>query len=140
LRIGLGEAKLTEAQMETAFDAFHRTHEAEYGHAFHRSPIEIVNIRLIGLAPSPKLEWPRREGIGSPGEALVKKAKAKYRVDGALQDYDTAFYRRDRLPPNSLLPGPAIILQLDATTVVPPGWTFETQPKGNLILRKESTS
>ena len=34
--------------------------------------------------------------------------------------------------------GPAIVLQMDSTTVVPPQHNFEADATGNLILRRNS--
>ena len=48
---------------------------------------------------------------------------------------DTAFYRRELLPVGSRIEGPAIILQTDTTTVVPPGWTIVADGSGNLIIQ-----
>ncbi len=134
LRIDIGKGTIDGPSMQEAFAQFHRVHEAEYGHAFPESPIEIVNIRVTGTAPSPQLEWPRSAAGGSREKALVKVASTKFRVDGVLRAFDTAFYRRADLPVGTALSGPAIILQLDATTVVPPSWSFTADPHGNLIL------
>jgi N-methylhydantoinase A/oxoprolinase/acetone carboxylase beta subunit len=49
----------------------------------------------------------------------------------------TPFYRRDALPLDEKIAGPAIILQTDSTTVVPPGATVHADRGGNLILRLE---
>jgi len=134
LRVDIDGGTIDAASMERTFEQFHRIHEAEYGHTFPQSPIEIVNIRVTGTAPSPQLEWPKTKEGGSRDKALVKTAKTKFRVDGALQSFDTAFYRRADLPVGSAIAGPAIILQLDTTTVVPPNWSFTADPHGNLIL------
>jgi len=134
LRIDIGDGLIDQATMDAAFAQFHRIHESEYGHAFPQSPIEIVNIRVTGTAPSPQLEWPRSKGGGSREKALVKTAKTKFRVDGKLKSMDTAFYRRPDLPVGETIAGPAIVLQLDTTTVVPPNWSFTADPHGNLIL------
>jgi N-methylhydantoinase A/oxoprolinase/acetone carboxylase beta subunit len=134
LRIDLADGTLDESAMASAFDQFHRVHEAEYGHAFRQSPIEIVNIRLTGSAPNPQIEWPKRDGAGSREKALIKTGKTKFHVDGELRSFDTAFYRRADLPIDQTLQGPAIVLQLDSTTVVPPNWSFTADRHGNLIL------
>nr|WP_295463276.1 hydantoinase/oxoprolinase family protein [Mesorhizobium sp.] len=134
LRVDIDGGSIDADSMERTFEQFHRIHEAEYGHSFPQSPIEIVNIRVTGTAPSPQLEWPKTKEGGSRDKALVKTAKTKFRVDGALQSFDTAFYRRADLPVGSAIAGPAIILQLDTTTVVPPNWSFTADPHGNLIL------
>jgi len=134
LRVTIDGGTIDAESMKRTFEQFHRIHEAEYGHAFPQSPIEIVNVRVTGTAPSPQLEWPKSREGGSRDKALVKTAKTKFRVDEALQSFDTAFYRRADLPVGTRIPGPAIILQLDTTTVVPPNWSFTADPHGNLIL------
>ena len=42
-------------EIRRTFDHFHSVHEAEYGHFFAESPIEIVNVRLTGVAPTPTI-------------------------------------------------------------------------------------
>lgn len=134
LRMEIPEGMIDADGMAKAFEQFHRIHEAEYGHAFPNSPIEIVNVRLTGTAPNPQIEWPRLGGGGSREKALVKTGPTKFRVDGELRDFETAFYRRAELPIDIKLSGPAIVLQLDTTTVVPPNWSFVADSHGNLIL------
>jgi len=56
---------------------------------------------------------------------------------GSLQILATPFYRRDRLPLETPIPGPAIILQTDSTTVVPSDATVLADHACNLILRRE---
>jgi N-methylhydantoinase A/oxoprolinase/acetone carboxylase beta subunit len=48
----------------------------------------------------------------------------------------TNFYRRETLPVGVKIQGPAIVLQMDSTTVVPPGWSFMADAGGNLLLRQ----
>jgi N-methylhydantoinase A len=48
--------------------------------------------------------------------------------------HDTPVYRRDRLPAEACFEGPAIVEQLDCTTVVEPGNRVEVDPIGNLLV------
>ncbi|GAA4825823.1 hydantoinase B/oxoprolinase family protein [Sphingosinicella ginsenosidimutans] len=43
---------------------------------------------------------------------------------------------RSQLPPGTLVPGPALIVDATATTVVEPGWRAEVDRLGNLILTR----
>ncbi|HWQ14608.1 MAG TPA: hydantoinase/oxoprolinase family protein, partial [Roseiflexaceae bacterium] len=45
-----------------------------------------------------------------------------------------ALYDRDDLRPGDALRGPAIVAQLDATTVIPPGWRAAVDADLNLLL------
>jgi len=44
-------------------------------------------------------------------------------------------FDRARLGPGTIVPGPVIVTQLDATTLVAPGWEAETLSSGALLLR-----
>lgn len=134
LRIELPSGTVTAENLEDSFAQFHRVHEAEYGHAFPQTPIEIVNIRVTGISPSEATDWPRAREGGSLDRARIKTDRAKFRVDATLETFDTSFYRREDLPIGVSIAGPAIVLQLDTTTVVPPNWTFQADAQGNLIL------
>ncbi len=73
-------------------------------------------------------------------DAHLKTGRCLFRVDNTLQAFDTEFYARDRIPVDQAIQGPAIVLQTDATTVVPPGATFTVHTDGNLIIRLETKS
>jgi N-methylhydantoinase A len=47
---------------------------------------------------------------------------------------ETPVYRREHLPTGAHFEGPAIIEQLDCTTVIEPGNGVELDPIGNLIV------
>ena len=50
---------------------------------------------------------------------------------------ETTLYDRDRLQTGNRIDGPALLLQLDTTIVVPPGWKGEIDPYGNLLLEPD---
>jgi N-methylhydantoinase A len=52
--------------------------------------------------------------------------------DGAFRD--TPIYGRERLPLDAVIEGPAVLEQLDATTVVEPGDRLTSDEQGNLII------
>jgi N-methylhydantoinase A len=128
-------AALDDAAIKGVFELFHAAHEAEYGHAFRASAIEIVNIRVTAVASGPKIGRPAPKPDGSLEKALVRKGRCLFRVKGELGAYDTPFYQRDLLPLDQPIPGPAIVLQEDSTTVVPPECTFVAEHTGNLFIR-----
>ena len=115
-------------------EAFHRQHETEYGHCFRQSPVEIVNVRVTGVGRMPKIARPTVQHGPSLEAARVTTGRCVFRVGGALQPLETAFYRRERLPLEKPVAGPAVVLQTDSTTVVPPGWEAVADRQGNLIL------
>ena len=78
----------------------------------------------------------RRKGV--PLEALADSAAEI--APGARRVWfpegwrDTPIHRRGALPPGTALEGPAIVEQLDSTTVVEPGDRVTVDPLGNLII------
>ena len=45
---------------------------------------------------------------------------------------------RDKLRTGNRIAGPAIVLQMDTTLVMPPGWAGEVDAYGNLLLERAS--
>ncbi len=134
LRVAIPDGPLNEGTMQHMVDAFHRQHEAEYGHCFVSSPIELVNIRITGIGPTQKIQHLVPPTGGSLREALVKTDQCVFRVQDGLKTFQTVFYRREKLPIGQVVNGPALILQPDSTTVVPPGCHGQADEHGNLII------
>jgi len=110
--------------------AFAEAHRALYGFDLPRIPIEIVTLRLeaAGRMPAPAPMPP--PAIGSVAAATIGRQRIAL-PDGAAE---APILERSRLPAGARLRGPAIIVQLDATTLVAPGWTARVDPSGALIL------
>ena len=138
LRTSFPEGAFGEAELEKTWQEFHNLHDAEYGHFFADSPIEIVNIRVGGIGITPKIGKPGAVAGGSLDDAYISNGRCVFRHEGRLEEFDTAFFRRNALPPSQLIEGPAIILQADSTTVVPPGSTLTAEHNGNLIIQLPS--
>jgi N-methylhydantoinase A len=134
LRVPLPDGEITEETLPQAWKAFHAAHAAEYGRAFEASPIEIVNIRVSGIGRVPKLRAMNAPAGGSLEKAKVRVRPCLFRVGGKLESFETPFYRRSELPVEETFPGPAVILQTDSTTLVPPGATARVDWSGNIII------
>jgi len=133
LKVEFPDGPLTEEALETVWKAFHDQHRREYGHAFEQSPIEIVTIKVRGLGEVDKLSTlPQSDATGTAEP--VGTGRCVFRVNDALDTYETPYYRRDQLVPGQQLNGPAILLQQDSTTVVPPDWSFRADTYGNILM------
>ena len=62
-----------------------------------------------------------------------------FRVDDVLQSFETPYYDRASIPAGQTLHGPAILLQTDSTTVVPPDWTFDVDRFGNVLMTRDNS-
>ena len=112
-------------------DSFYRAHLQRFGYADRAEPVEIVNLRLkLDLAvDKPDLQIEAVQGSDSSGAQISTVGVVFH--EGEL---DTPLYQRELLSAGNRLSGPALVVQLDTTTVIPPGWAGEIDPYGNLLL------
>ena len=110
-------------------DAFNASYEQAYGHCNRDEAIEIVNLRLAAIVPVPQLRLRAQQagGAGAGGERAVW-----FRNDFQ----PTAVYERHRIPVRVWLPGPAIVEEGGATTVVFPDWRMRRDEHDNLSLER----
>lgn len=134
LRAPFPEGAIDNAAIKSAFDAFAASHRDEYGHDFPESPVEIVNLRLTAVGRTPRVREPDAISADS-APTPIRTVQVTFRVDGALEAHATPVYARETIGAGEALPGPAIIVQKDTTTVVPPAATLAADAAGNLIIR-----
>ena len=139
LRIPLPPGPLGPAEIDAVWSRFHAAHAAEYGHAFPDGAIEIVNVRVAGTGRTPKFVPPAPPIGGSLADATIRTGPCWFTVEGRLAPVPTPFYRRATLPAGVAFAGPAIVLQPDSTTVVPPGAAATVDEAGNLVITLPST-
>jgi N-methylhydantoinase A len=135
LKIPFAAGTLDQAQLDDIWSRFHDAHKGEYGHYFADSPIEIVNIRVTASGTMPKINKLTAPEGATLAKARVKTGPCVFRIEDELRSFETAFYRRHLLPIGESFGGPAIVLQKDSTTVIPPGWSALNDAVGNLILK-----
>ncbi len=112
--MGTGPDALAEAVR-----TFHEEHERQFAFRQDDNPVEIYQLHLKALGKTPKPAFTPAEADGSALPEPVERREVYF--DG--QWHDTLVYDRDALRPEMELSGPAIINQLDSTTVVPPNTT-----------------
>jgi N-methylhydantoinase A len=112
---------------------FGTAHERLYGFKLDH-PVELVNLRAVGTGRVVKVKFPRFEkGGGDPSRAVVEQHRVYF--DG---NFVTAnIYERDRLTAGNRIPGPAVIVQKDSTTVIHPGHVGEVDEYLNILIRPE---
>jgi N-methylhydantoinase A len=93
---------------------------------------ELVNARASVSGPRPKVSPTTLEpGTGDP--AAARTGTAPVYVDGGWAD--AAWYDRARLLAGDALDGPAIVTEMDSTTLILPGHTAAVDPSGSLLIR-----
>ena len=102
-----------------------------FGHTAPDEPVEIVSYRLRGVGRVPPVKLPKysRQDL-SLKDALRETRQARF--DGVT--LACPVYQRDRLDVGIVFDGPAIVDQLDATTVIPPGRTARVDEFKNILV------
>jgi N-methylhydantoinase A len=114
---------------------FDDSHKQMFGHTAPNEPVEIVSYRLRGVGRVPPVKLPsyRPQGL-SLKDALRETRKARFNGN----TLDCPVYQRDRLDVGVRFDGPAIIDQLDATTVIPPGHSVRVDEFKNILITARS--
>jgi N-methylhydantoinase A len=125
IAVGWGDARRTE-DAEAAFAA---AHESLYGFRLD-APIELVTLRVEASGHIPR---PQPEKL--PAGTGARPA-ARGRVHFADGSREVPIYQRTAFGAGDRLAGPALVTQLDTTTLVSPGWALEVHPSGALLLTR----
>lgn len=121
------------ALMRARFDT---VHEQNSGHKAETEPVELVSLRLIslGMVPQAKLS-PGRVSGRRVEEAMTGTRRVFFGNEHGM--LNTQVYSRDALEPGHRLSGPAIVEQLDTTTVIHPEQEVTVDDYRNLIMSKK---
>jgi N-methylhydantoinase A len=123
---------LTLAQARAKFD---EKHAQIHGHAARERPVEVVSYRVRLRVAVPKYEA-RTEAVPQSPRSIDPAVKGRRKFFDGGNVVDAVLYERDRLEIGAAVPGPAIVEQFDATTVIPPGWAARVDGYRNLILER----
>lgn len=123
-----GVALLTEA-----FDAEHEqlfTFKLDDGH-------EILMIRAVARAQAQAIA---ESDVGDAGASLQDCEIQDTRFYSVGAWHAAKIYDRAKLQPGLVVPGPAIVLEMDSTTVVLPGYFAKVDLVGNLLINPDASA
>ncbi len=101
---------------------------------------EIVNLRAVALGKP--LDLPAAQlaqGDGNPSDAKIRDHELW--MEGRMQP--AVIYDRAKLRAGDIIPGPAIVIEMDSTTLIESGCTATVDAVGNILItlaRKECQS
>lgn len=113
---------------------FHKAHQQLYSYHHPERPVEIVNIRIksIGFTQKIKLKKFQKKKETPPEKAILKKQTLYY----GLEKYLVSVYVREFLEPGNRILGPALIVDQESTTFVPPLYSLRVDRLLNLVMEK----
>lgn len=130
LTVALPGTRVSREQVQAAFDAAYWT---RFGVELPEIRAVLVNLHTAVIGQRPGLDL---AALGSRrGDSGLDAARSELRpawFDGGWRE--TPVYQRDLLPRDASFAGPAIIEQLDCTTVIEPGDRVGIDALGNLIV------
>ena len=128
----LSNERLNAESLKRLTRAFHKRHKAFYGYDMPAQPVEIVNLRLVVTAARKAPAAAQVRKRIQLNQILIEKRRVWFPESGFVS---APVYQRDHLPAGWRAKGPAIIEQMDATTVVPPKASVHNDALGYLHLK-----
>jgi N-methylhydantoinase A len=128
---------LDASDITTAAAHFHALHERRYGHAMPSRSIEVVALRAKAISARPPLVAKNDEATAQRHGPLTPRASISAALAGdSAARAPASLYDRADLHTGDSFSGPAIVVQGDATTVIPADWRATVDPSLHLLLNQ----
>ena len=131
LNIPIGNKKIQDKDIKEVDEQFFKAYEENYRYITDKIPLEVAVARVRARGIQDKLNLPEIDVKENPNP------KSSREVVFDRKKHNTPVYDREDFGAGSSLEGPAIIDQLDCTTVIPPVWKANVDSFGNLLINKE---
>jgi N-methylhydantoinase A len=134
LNVPVAIQPFSEGALERLKQDFEAAHRAQYGYHLERGNALLVSLRVSVGVPQPPFPFPTvSEGGPAPAEAALKEVR-QVCLDRRHGYQPTAVYDRALLAAHNVVCGPALVEEVQSTTVVPRDWQVTVEPFGNLVL------
>mgnify|MGYP005809957861 CR=1 FL=1 len=135
LRAEIPAGPLTAASAAVVIENFYNAHKQVYGHAFRDQLTEVVTLRVVASVAVETLRLPKLAmgGRRNPAEAEIYRRKTVFDTGEAC---DTPRYQRGKLLAGDEIAGPALVIQHNSTTVVPPGYIAKVMHFGDMLISR----
>jgi N-methylhydantoinase A len=136
LSVELPPALTGDEHLALVLDRFHAAHEQAYGFDAADEPVQLVTLRVEASGVVPAVQ-----------PAMAETSRADARPFGWRRVYlseaggwcDCPVYERGELGGGVEFEGPAVVEQMDSTTLVLPGQRVTVDQHGQLLISEEGT-
>ena len=111
---------------------FHAAYRATYGRPPRERAIEIVTLRVRRIGQEP----PVTLSPISPATGRYSGIRVTQLIDESGRQVSASVLRRDELIALGRQPGPALLIDPEATTFIPAAWFAESSPNGIVTLKR----
>ena len=134
IAVPLPVAALTAGSLPTLIEAFTAAYTARYAALQPGAAVQVVNLRVTLTGPTPTVSL----GDGGTGAGTARKGERRaWFGDGFVT---AAVFDRYALREGSVVSGPAIVEEREATTVIAPGDVLRVDAAGNLRIEVGASS
>ena len=151
ISVPLPAEPLSPENLPVVLDAFAAEYQRRYTHLYEGAEIEVLNWRAV-CAAAPAADLSARlvggeekgavsgsAGAGGAGEKGALKGHRRAWVPGRGAFADVPVHDRYAMDPGTVVEGPAIIEEREATTIVPDACTLTVDAGRNLVLSLAET-
>lgn len=141
LRVDAPAGAITHDWVTNLMERFERLHEKTYSQRFSENRMLMVNIRVSGSGRLPRLRFSTvQDGVVSAAEATIGKRKALFPINDepTPRTFTAPVLDRTKLGAGSVIEGPAIIEQMDSTTIVGPVQIARLDQIGHLVIEERN--
>lgn len=133
LAIDVPDGPITPATVTALAEGFAAAHKRLYGFVAEGEAVQLVTYRVeaVGLVPKAAFR-PEPDAGPDASHAVIGSREVWFPEAGGF--VVCPIYDRDKLKSGNRFAGPAIVEQMDSTTVLLPGMTATVEPYLNLIL------
>jgi N-methylhydantoinase A len=133
LSVPLADGPVTPATIDSLAAGFAATHQRLYGFVADGEPMQLVTFRAEATGVVRKADLrPSPDAGPDPRAAEFGHRDVWFQEIGGF--VSCPLYDREKLAAGNRIAGPAIVEQMDATTLIPPGATATVDSYANLIL------
>lgn len=137
LQVAVPAGPIGEETFKALVEGFEQAHLQRFGFIAEGEPIQIVTLRVEAAGTVNKAKFSRQPDAGPACEGAIIGSRPVYMDE--LKDFVACpVYAREKLSAGNRIEGPAIVEQMDTTTVILPDMHAIVDPYLNLILEARS--
>ncbi|MFI9637065.1 hydantoinase/oxoprolinase family protein [Nocardia sp. NPDC051929] len=132
-RLPIEAAALTPERVGELIPRFHESYQDSYGFAAPEIPVVVSTVEVTAVIPREL-----RAADHTPDEGGSFLRTTRLTVPGTTEPVEAPIHVRERLAPHRPVPGPALIAEKFATTLVLPGRAAHVDDDTNLIIEPQA--
>ncbi|TQM08936.1 hydantoinase/oxoprolinase family protein [Pseudonocardia kunmingensis] len=133
LPVQVPDGDITAATVDQLVKRFAVEHERMYGYSAHEEEVQVVTFRLRAVGEVARAELHRAPLGDADASAAVRATRRVYLPESGGHT-ECPVYDRRRLAPGHRVEGPAVVEQMDTTTLLLPGDVATVDELRNLIV------